>query len=79
MYVYKIREKNPSLKMKYIFENIIIKIDWTHNNQNFAKLANKFNKNTKKYVFNSSARVITGLCEYLLNESNEGEQCKWNL
>lgn len=79
MFIYKIKQENPSVSIHYLFNEIVNKVNWSHSNNDFRTLAIKFNKTTNKYNFGSTSRAINGICQYLTRKFNEGEQYIWKI
>lgn len=67
-FVYDITLKYPDVKMEEIFKKVIYKVDWSHKNTDFKKLAVKFNNRTKKYNFGSIGRIVRNFTMYLIEK-----------
>ncbi|MNU05535.1 hypothetical protein D3C72_2503770 [compost metagenome] len=57
--------------MNQLFDLIISKIDWSHDNFDFKKQGIPYNENTKKYYFTNGARGIKMISEYLNTKLKE--------
>lgn len=79
LFIHKVKSTDLTITSEYLFENVIDKVNWSHSNRDFDRLAIKFNKKTNKYNFSSSARAIVGISEYLLDILYKGEQCEWKI
>jgi DNA sulfur modification protein DndB len=70
-------QKHPKITMEEIFKRTIYPIDWSHKNNDFRKLAAKFNNHTKKYNFGSMGRIVRTFSQYLDNRyENSGQVAK---
>jgi DNA sulfur modification protein DndB len=70
-FVYDMQAKYPNVSIEEIFKKVIYPIDWSHKNNDFRKLAAKFNNQTKKYNFGSIGRIVRTFSQYL-TEKFEG-------
>jgi DNA sulfur modification protein DndB len=55
-----------NVTMEDLFENVIGKINWSHKNKDFDRLATNYNSQTKKYKFGARGRSTVNMSEYLL-------------
>lgn len=70
-YVFEMKKKYPNKKMEEFFKGAIYSVDWSHKNNDFRKLAAKYNNQTKKYNFGSIGRIVRTFSMYLI-EKYEG-------
>src|SRR5690606_3714696 len=61
--------KKPNLSMEFIFNKIVSKVDWTHDNIDFKKYNIPYSKSTERYNFSNGVRSIKGINNYLLDFS----------
>ncbi|WP_088835119.1 DNA sulfur modification protein DndB [Paenibacillus tyrfis] len=67
-YVHEMKKKYPTVKMEDLFRKVIYTIDWSHKNNDFRRLAAKYNNQTKKYNFGSIGRIVRTFSEYLIDK-----------
>ncbi|MFC4601966.1 DNA sulfur modification protein DndB [Cohnella hongkongensis] len=66
--------KYPNTTMEDIFKRTIYSVDWSHRNNDFKKLAAKFNNQTKKYNFGSIGRIVRTFSQYLSDKYEAKEE-----
>lgn len=67
-YVYEMKKKYPKTSMEELFKKVIYNVDWSHKNNDFKRLAAKYNNRTKKYNFGSIGRIVRTFSEYLIEK-----------
>ncbi|MCL9662069.1 DGQHR domain-containing protein [Paenibacillus hunanensis] len=67
-FVYVMQKKYPNVTIEELFKKSVALIDWSHKNNDFRKLATKFNNQTKKYNFGSIGRIVRTFSEHLINK-----------
>lgn len=67
-FIYDIQLKYPNTTMEQIFKRSVYHIDWSHKNNDFRRLAAKFNNQTKKYNFGSMGRIVRTFSQYLIEK-----------
>jgi DNA sulfur modification protein DndB len=67
-FIYDVQKDYPKIQMEELFQKVIVKVDWSHKNEEFKKLSAKYNRKTKKYNFGSTGRTIRDFSQYLMTE-----------
>lgn len=67
-FIYEMKKKHPQTPMEEFFRKAVYGIDWSHKNNDFKKLAAKYNNHTKKYNFGSIGRIVRTFSEYLIKK-----------
>ncbi|WP_342499369.1 DNA sulfur modification protein DndB [Bacillus sp. FSL W7-1034] len=65
LFLYEAQEKNQNFSMRFLFINVISKVDWSHKNVDFKLLGIPYKQTTKKYNFSSGARGSRMITSYL--------------
>ncbi|MFD0960975.1 DNA sulfur modification protein DndB [Paenibacillus chungangensis] len=73
-FVYDTKIRYPNATMEDIFRITIYSVDWSHKNNDFKKLAAKFNNQTKKYNFGSIGRIVRTFSQYLSDKYDAKEE-----
>ncbi|MDQ0802605.1 DNA sulfur modification protein DndB [Priestia megaterium] len=57
----------PNVTMENLFENVVGKINWSHKNKDFDRLATNYNSQTKKYKFGARGKSTFNMSDFLSN------------
>jgi len=66
-YIHELQKKYPERDMEHFFEKVIGKVNWSHKNKQFSKLASSYNAQTKKYKFGVRGKTNRVISEFLLD------------
>lgn len=60
------------VKMEHLFESVVGKINWSHKNKDFDRLATNYNSQTKKFKFGARGKSTIEMSEFLLDHYRKG-------
>ena len=66
-FIYLSSKQYPDVTMESLFENVVGKINWYHENKEFDRVAVSYNPQTKKYGFGTKGRSIFNVADFLLD------------
>jgi len=58
--------------MEHLFESVVGKINWSHKNKDFDRLATNYNSQTKKFKFGARGKSTIEMSEFLLDHYRKG-------
>lgn len=70
-FVSQIMHKYPNIDIEQIFDMVISKVDWSHQNKDLKVLGVPYNENTKKYFFSNGVRSTKMISRYLTLKMEE--------
>ncbi|NCT39644.1 DGQHR domain-containing protein [Bacillus sp. EB93] len=74
-FIHTVSKEYPEVKMEHLFEQVVGKINWSHKNKDFDRLATNYNLQTKKYKFGTRGKSTSDMSDFLLSfyRSSRGE------